>query len=116
MRAIFNTSVWLQAGQFLAPAAQIPAKQKSGCRPLRGGLEGPRSMHARLTEKRLYAGNTSGSVSRPQARTMSESPPQGAPWHFHPHQVRLGVPRCALDMPRCALEISKRALAGWGAP
>jgi hypothetical protein len=31
VRAIFNTSVWLQAGQYLAPAAQIPAKQKSGC-------------------------------------------------------------------------------------
>jgi hypothetical protein len=29
--ARFNTSVWLQAGQFLALAAQIPAKQKSGC-------------------------------------------------------------------------------------
>jgi hypothetical protein len=34
VRAIFNTSVWLQAGQYLALAAQIPAKQKSGCRPL----------------------------------------------------------------------------------
>jgi hypothetical protein len=34
VRAIFNTSVWLQAGQHLALAAQIPAKQKSGCRPL----------------------------------------------------------------------------------
>jgi hypothetical protein len=34
VRAIFNTSVWLQAGQYLAIAAQIPAKQKSGCRPL----------------------------------------------------------------------------------
>jgi hypothetical protein len=31
MRAIFNTSVWLQAGQYLALAAQIPAEQKSGC-------------------------------------------------------------------------------------
>jgi hypothetical protein len=31
VRAIFNTSVWLQAGQYLALAAQIPAKQKSGC-------------------------------------------------------------------------------------
>jgi hypothetical protein len=36
VRAIFNTSVWLQAGQYLALAAQIPAKQKSGCRPLLG--------------------------------------------------------------------------------
>jgi hypothetical protein len=27
--AIFNTSVWLQAGQYLALAAQIPAKQKT---------------------------------------------------------------------------------------
>jgi hypothetical protein len=35
VRTIFNTSVWLQAGQHLALAAQIPAKQKSGCRPLR---------------------------------------------------------------------------------
>jgi hypothetical protein len=34
VRTIFNTSVWLQAGQHLAIAAQIPAKQKSGCRPL----------------------------------------------------------------------------------
>jgi hypothetical protein len=34
VREIFNTSVWLQAGQYLAIAAQIPAKQKSGCRPL----------------------------------------------------------------------------------
>jgi hypothetical protein len=32
---IFNTSVWLQAGQHLALAAQIPAKQKSGCPRLR---------------------------------------------------------------------------------
>jgi hypothetical protein len=31
VRAICNTSVWLQAGQYLALAAQIPAKQKSGC-------------------------------------------------------------------------------------
>jgi hypothetical protein len=31
VRAVFSTSVWLQAGQYLAPAAQIPAKQKSGC-------------------------------------------------------------------------------------
>jgi hypothetical protein len=31
VRAIFNTSVWLQAGQYLALVAQIPAKQKSGC-------------------------------------------------------------------------------------
>ena len=30
-REIFITSVWLQAGQYLALAAQIPAKQKSGC-------------------------------------------------------------------------------------
>ena len=39
-RAFFNASVWLQAGQYLALAAQIPAKQKSGCprlRHLRGG-------------------------------------------------------------------------------
>jgi hypothetical protein len=36
--AIFNTSVWLQAGQYLALAAQIPAKQKSGCRPLVGDI------------------------------------------------------------------------------
>jgi hypothetical protein len=34
VRAIYNTSVWLQAGQYLALAAQIPAKQKSGCPPL----------------------------------------------------------------------------------
>jgi hypothetical protein len=34
VRASFSTSVWLQAGQYLALAAQIPAKQKSGCRPL----------------------------------------------------------------------------------
>jgi hypothetical protein len=34
-REFFITSVWLQAGQYLAHAAQIPAKQKSGCRPLR---------------------------------------------------------------------------------
>ena len=33
-RAFFNASVWLQAGQYLALAAQIPAKQKSRCRPL----------------------------------------------------------------------------------
>jgi hypothetical protein len=33
-REFFITSVWLQAGQHLALAAQIPAKQKSGCRPL----------------------------------------------------------------------------------
>jgi hypothetical protein len=33
-REFFITSVWLQAGQYLALAAQIPAKQKSGCRPL----------------------------------------------------------------------------------
>ena len=38
VRAIFNTSVWLQAGQYLALAAQIPAKQKSGCRPLLASL------------------------------------------------------------------------------
>jgi hypothetical protein len=31
VHARFNTSVWLQAGQYLALAAQIPAKQKSGC-------------------------------------------------------------------------------------
>jgi hypothetical protein len=31
VRAFFNSSVWLQAGQYLALAAQIPAKQKSGC-------------------------------------------------------------------------------------
>jgi hypothetical protein len=33
VRTIFCTSVWLQAGQYLALAlaAQIPAKQKSGC-------------------------------------------------------------------------------------
>jgi hypothetical protein len=34
VREFFITSVWLQAGQYLALAAQIPAKQKSGCRPL----------------------------------------------------------------------------------
>jgi hypothetical protein len=34
VHARFTTSVWLQAGQYLALAAQIPAKQKSGCRPL----------------------------------------------------------------------------------
>jgi hypothetical protein len=34
VHARFTTSVWLQAGQHLALAAQIPAKQKSGCRPL----------------------------------------------------------------------------------
>jgi hypothetical protein len=28
VRAICNTSVWLQTGQYLALAAQIPAKQK----------------------------------------------------------------------------------------
>jgi hypothetical protein len=39
VRAIFNTSVWLQAGQCLAPAAQIPAKQKSGCCPRLGEVE-----------------------------------------------------------------------------
>jgi hypothetical protein len=39
VRAIFSTSVWLQAGQYLALAAQIPAKQKSGCRPLRRPCE-----------------------------------------------------------------------------
>jgi hypothetical protein len=38
VRAIFNTPVWLQAGQYLALAAQIPAKQKSGCRPLPVGV------------------------------------------------------------------------------
>jgi hypothetical protein len=31
VHARFNAQVWLQAGQYLAPAAQIPAKQKSGC-------------------------------------------------------------------------------------
>jgi hypothetical protein len=31
VHARFTTSVWLQAGQYLALAAQIPAKQKSGC-------------------------------------------------------------------------------------
>jgi hypothetical protein len=31
VRAIYSTSVWLQAGQYLALAAQIPAKQKNGC-------------------------------------------------------------------------------------
>jgi hypothetical protein len=42
VREIFITPVWLQAseplqaGQYLALAAQIPAKQKSGCRPLFG--------------------------------------------------------------------------------
>jgi hypothetical protein len=35
VREFFNTSVWLQAGQYLALAAQIPAKQKSGCPRLR---------------------------------------------------------------------------------
>jgi hypothetical protein len=30
-RAFFNASVWLQAGQHLALAAQIPAKQKNRC-------------------------------------------------------------------------------------
>jgi hypothetical protein len=39
VRAIFNTSVWLQAGWYLALAAQIPAEQKSGCPRLR--LENP---------------------------------------------------------------------------
>jgi hypothetical protein len=34
VRGFFITSVWLQAGQYLALAAQIQAKQKSGCRPL----------------------------------------------------------------------------------
>jgi hypothetical protein len=38
VRAISNTSVWLQAGKYLALAAQIPAKQKSGCRPLLLGV------------------------------------------------------------------------------
>jgi hypothetical protein len=39
VREIFNTSVWLQAGQYLALAlaAQIPAKQKSGCPRLASG-------------------------------------------------------------------------------
>ena len=37
VREFFITSVWLQAGQYLALAAQIPAKQKSGCRPLNRG-------------------------------------------------------------------------------
>jgi hypothetical protein len=37
VREIFITSDWLQAGQYLALAAQIPAKQKSGCRPLGAG-------------------------------------------------------------------------------
>jgi hypothetical protein len=37
VRTIFNTSVWLQAGQYLALAAQIPAKQKSGCPRLGDG-------------------------------------------------------------------------------
>jgi hypothetical protein len=69
---------------------------------------------------------TSGLVSRPQARTKSEVSPQGPPWHFHPHQVRLGVPRCALAVPRRALEIQNApfeelwvpepALAGRGGP
>jgi hypothetical protein len=48
VRAVFNTSVWLQAGQCLALAAQIPAKQKSGCRPLRqggGGAGGALHLH-----------------------------------------------------------------------
>jgi hypothetical protein len=35
VHARFNASVWLQAGQYLALAAQIPAKQKSGCPRLR---------------------------------------------------------------------------------
>jgi hypothetical protein len=30
VRAISNTSVWLQAGYYLAIAAQIPAEQKNG--------------------------------------------------------------------------------------
>jgi hypothetical protein len=29
VRATFNTSVWLQAGQYLAPAAQIPDTSKA---------------------------------------------------------------------------------------
>jgi hypothetical protein len=36
VHARFNASVWLQAGQYLALAAQIPAKQKSGCPRLKG--------------------------------------------------------------------------------
>jgi hypothetical protein len=35
VHARFNASVWLQAGQYLALAAQIRAKQKSGCPRLR---------------------------------------------------------------------------------
>jgi hypothetical protein len=31
VRAIFNAPVWLQAGYYLALAAQITAEQKSGC-------------------------------------------------------------------------------------
>jgi hypothetical protein len=31
VRAIFNTPVWLQAGYYLATAAQIPAEKKKGC-------------------------------------------------------------------------------------
>jgi hypothetical protein len=32
VHARFNASVWLQAGQYLALAAQIPAKQKAAVR------------------------------------------------------------------------------------
>jgi hypothetical protein len=45
-RKFFVTSVWLQAGQYLALAAQIPAKQKSGCRPLH-----TRTLHQALSGK-----------------------------------------------------------------
>jgi hypothetical protein len=33
VRAIFNTPVWLQAGYYLAPAAQIPAEPKRAVFP-----------------------------------------------------------------------------------
>jgi hypothetical protein len=40
VHARFNASVWLKAGQYLALAAQIPAKQKSGCPRLPKGVVG----------------------------------------------------------------------------
>jgi hypothetical protein len=84
-----------------------------GC-GLKTGLAAPAQSMAHV--RWMAIAITSGSVSRPQARTKSESCLQGPSWHFQPHQVHLDVPRCALDVPRCALVYQGAPLMCQGAP
>jgi hypothetical protein len=70
VRALFNTSVWLQAGQYLALAAQIPAKQKSGC---------PRLVTAQCTYSVLRAPPTGGAPTR-RVERLSRLSDSGLTW------------------------------------